>query len=134
MALIIILTLIQAVFTATVYTYYPYSSKQLNLQLLLTQTLYLLLDLLFILLIGWGQTASERFRYYLIGFGMIIVVCLTLACNIGFSVYSTVCVLRERWKTYKESKSSLKAQETDARLNQSQEELQSSSIEQLRNH
>ena len=123
MALIIILTLIQAVFTGLLYRYHPYSNKQLNLQLKITQTLYLVLEIFFFTLIGWGKTASERFRYYVIGFGMIGVVFVILISSISFSLYFTYVSLRQRWRDHKEKKNLLK-EESKLELNESSQKIE----------
>lgn len=105
LVLIILLTIIQAVFMACVFAYPPYNIGWMNTSLRITQTLYLILDLFFFALIAYGSKMNEGFRYYVVGFSMIAVVCLILAFNIGFSIYSSVVDLVRRFKKNRNKKS-----------------------------
>ena len=98
LTLIVLIDVIQLAFTATCFAYKPYNIEWMNHSLLITQSLYALLNFLFLLLIAKGENMSENTRYYYLGFGMIGVCVAIIACNIGFSLYSTVKDIRRSWK------------------------------------
>ena len=88
---------------AAVFVYPPYSIPWMNKSCKITQVLYSVLNLLFIVLIGFGSKLSETQRYFVVGFSMIGVVVLVLATNVGFSVYQTGKTLLKRWKSSKKA-------------------------------
>ena len=59
------------------------------------------MDLLFFMLIGWGDIMDEKLRYYFVGFTMIATVLLLLAGNIGFGLYYTISELAKKCKKKK---------------------------------
>ena len=104
MALIIILTLIQAGFMSAVFVYPPYSIPWMNKSLKITQVLYSVLNLLFIVLIGFGERMTQEIRYYGLGTLLIAAVLSIIIVNIAYSVYSVWLEVREWWSARKNNK------------------------------
>lgn len=82
----------------------PYIKKQDNLLVQITQSLYLLLNIIFMINIFGGQKISTEVRYYFIGFAMIAIVLLIIGSNIGFVLYDTISGIIKRWMKKKKNK------------------------------
>ena len=108
LTLIVLIDVIQLAFTATCFAYKPYNIEWMNHSLLITQSLYIVLNSLFTVLIAGNRSMSERTRYYLVGFSMIATCVLIIACNIGFSMYSTVKDIRRGCRLRRDKKNKLK--------------------------
>jgi len=104
LALIIMISLTQAVMLTGIFLYPPYNKPLLNRSLKTTNIFYMMLNILFVTLIGFGNTMSPSTKYFFIGFSMIGVVMCILACNIGFGLYSTIGDLMRRYKRRREKK------------------------------
>ena len=70
----------------------------MNQSLLITQSLYAVLNFMFLILISGGEAISQNARYNYLGFGMIGLCVAIIACNIGFSLYSTIKDINTRCK------------------------------------
>ena len=68
---------------------------------------------------------SEKFRYYVVGMGMIFVVLLNVIISFGFSIYSTVCTLKQKWREHKEKKANklAKSPNTEIKIDDSQQAI-----------
>jgi hypothetical protein len=96
LALIIILSAIQVVFTVMVIKLQPFKEKDQNRQLIITHLLYIVMDGFFIALILLPDDASHySIRYYVLGFGLIAVVLLLLAVGFYYSIKSMCVAMKE---------------------------------------
>ena len=111
-ALIMLLTLVQSTLLVLIFAYPPYNTPRLNSSVKITQTLYLLLNLWFMVLIFGGDDISESVRYYIIGFSMICNVLLVLVCNIAYSIFDTI----QEWKR-KRAKNQRKLEREKQKMN-----------------
>lgn len=87
LALVILITLFQVVFSILAFTYPPFLVGWNNHLLKANMLLYFILDIMFLANIAGGDRISPENRYYVIGFMMIAVVLLIVLLNVGVPLY-----------------------------------------------
>ena len=88
----------------------PYKKKWMNVNLIISNILYLILDLTLGLLIFGKAKFSEKTKYDIFGFGLIIIVFGLIICNLGISVYFSIA---ERIRKKREMKKMKQNQNID---------------------
>ena len=84
--LIILVSLMQFTITFLTIVYQPYIRKSSNQLLIISQSLYSLLNISFFINILGGKRITEETRYFFIGFTMIVIVSFIILVTIGFSL------------------------------------------------
>ena len=117
--LIVLMTLIQVVFAVFIFKYPPFNIPWMNRSLKLTNLLYGVLNLQFLLYVALQKNLSVMLGYYVMGFSMIGVVIGILATNVGFSTYYSIKDLIARCKKNKKLKVKAATMDQSASNNQS---------------
>ena len=100
-----ILTTLQVINLLLMSLYRPYKKSWMNVNLIITNVLYLMLDVVLACLIFGGDRISKEVKYNVFGFGMIGIVFGLLVCNLGISLYfSIVEFIRKRRQAKLEKK------------------------------
>ena len=95
-----LLTAYQLIFLVLTIVYPPYLTKGSNRLLWITQSMYLMLDIAFLINVGLSMT--EEVRYFYVGISMITIVAVIILVNSGSSTYNNFIIIVEkckrRWK------------------------------------
>jgi hypothetical protein len=82
----------------------PYKKSWMNVNLIITNVLYLMLDVVLACLIFGGDRISKEVKYNVFGFGMIGIVFGLLVCNLGISLYFSIVEFIRKRRRAKEKK------------------------------
>ena len=99
-----ILTTLQVINLLLMSLYRPYKKSWMNVNLIITNVLYLMLDVVLACLIFGGDRISKEVKYNVFGFGMIGIVFGLLVCNLGISLYFSIVEFIRKRRRAKEKK------------------------------
>jgi hypothetical protein len=100
-----VLSTVQIAFIVLVFKYRPFKLKRQNLQLIITQIVYGLLDVTMLVLATLPENGTEKIRYFGFGFTLIALVLSIFVVSFGFAGYeayltikAAVQLLRSKYK------------------------------------
>jgi len=97
--LVVMLVLLQLPLSALTFRYPPYRDSKENVLLCISQCLYSVLNLLFLLNVAAGRRMSAQTRYYVVGFLKIAVVLAIILAHICFSLFKSFQSIRSKCKS-----------------------------------
>lgn len=102
------ITVVQMVFGYLIIKFKPFRERWMNIQLIITQGVYLLLDILFVTLAIMPRHESEKARYYYLGFPMIALVAILILASFVFSGYGAYVSIKDIIANLKKNKTMAK--------------------------
>ena len=102
------ITVVQIVFSYLIMKFKPFRERWMNTQLIITQGVYLLLDILFMTLAVMPRDDSEKARYYYLGFPMIALVAILILASFAFSGYGAYVTIKDIIANLKKNKTMAK--------------------------